>query len=109
MKDECNGVIIREFVGLRPKLYTFLTENEHIEKEAKGVSRDVSQRNITYDDYLQALRSGRIKTCIQTNIQSKNHTIYTIYREKVAIDSHDDKRKSINDYCTLPYGHVALM
>ena len=37
MKDETAGIVIKEFVGLKPKIYAFLVENsEH--KKAKGVN-----------------------------------------------------------------------
>ena len=39
MKDETGGVAIEEFVGLKPKMYSFLVDNnEH--KKAKGVNRN---------------------------------------------------------------------
>ena len=91
MKDECNGIIIREFIALRPKLFALITENNHVEKKTKGVTRDVLQREITYDDYLNALHSENDKTCLQTTIKSKNLIINTIMRNKVAINSKDDK------------------
>ena len=40
MKDECDGAIMTEFVALKPKLYSFLTEEKEKIKEkqkAKGV------------------------------------------------------------------------
>ena len=37
MQDETEGVAIEEFVGLKPKMYSFLVDNnEH--KKAKGVN-----------------------------------------------------------------------
>ena len=40
MKDEIAGIAIKEFVWLRPKMYSFLVDNsEH--KKARGVNRNV--------------------------------------------------------------------
>ena len=40
MKDEPGGVAIEEFVGLKPKMYSFLVDNfEH--KKVKGVNKNV--------------------------------------------------------------------
>ena len=40
MKDETGGVAIEEFVGLKPKMYSFLVDNfEH--KKVKGVNKNV--------------------------------------------------------------------
>ena len=38
MKDECAGVSIAEYIGLRPKLYSVLRSDEKLIKKAKGVS-----------------------------------------------------------------------
>ena len=40
IKDETGGVVIKEFIGLKPKMYLFLVDNsEH--KKGKGVNRYV--------------------------------------------------------------------
>ena len=36
MKDELEGKIIKEFVALRPKTYSYLTDDGTIHKKAKG-------------------------------------------------------------------------
>ena len=38
MKDETGGVAIEEFVGLKPKMYSFLVDNN---KKAKRVNKNV--------------------------------------------------------------------
>ena len=35
MKDELEGKIIKEFVALRPKTYSYLTDDDTIHKKAK--------------------------------------------------------------------------
>ena len=37
MKDELEGKIIKEFVALRPKTYSYLTDDDTIHKKAKGI------------------------------------------------------------------------
>ena len=45
MRDETGGVAIEEFVGLKPKKYSSLVDNnEH--KKAKGVNKNVVIMNI---------------------------------------------------------------
>ena len=46
MKNETEGVAIKEFVGLKPKMYSLLVENNS-HKKAKGVNRNVVATIIT--------------------------------------------------------------
>ena len=53
MKDKTGGVAIKEFVGLKPKMYSFLVDNnEH--KKAKVVNRNVVA-TITHHEYKDVL------------------------------------------------------
>ena len=50
-KDELGGKIMVEFVGLRPKLYSFLMLEGKEEKKCKGIKKQVVKNKITFDDY----------------------------------------------------------
>ena len=39
MKDETGGVAIEEFIGLKPKMYSFFIDDNSKHKKAKGVTR----------------------------------------------------------------------
>ena len=39
MKDEAGGVAIKEFVGLKPKMYSFSVDDSSEHKKAKGVNK----------------------------------------------------------------------
>ena len=39
MKDELGGEIITEFIALRPKTYSYLTDNDKIDKKSKGTKK----------------------------------------------------------------------
>ena len=41
MKDELGGEIITEFIALRAKAYSYLTNNDKINKKAKGTQKNV--------------------------------------------------------------------
>ena len=45
MKDELGGEIITEFVTLRPKTYSYLTDDNKEDKKAKGTKKCVIKRN----------------------------------------------------------------
>ena len=41
MKDETGGVAIEEFFGLKPKIYSFLVDDNSEHKKTKGMNKDV--------------------------------------------------------------------
>jgi len=50
MKDENNGTIMIEFVGLRAKMYALPVDGKDT-KKVKGVKSNVVAQTITFDDY----------------------------------------------------------
>jgi len=62
-KEEAEGHQIREFVGLRSKLYAYHFDKEIvkkgkkilIEKACKGITKNVKKKNITFKDYKNCL------------------------------------------------------
>ena len=52
MKDEAGGKIIKEFVGLRSKLYSIkMYENKKEEKKCKSIKKSVIKKTITHQDF----------------------------------------------------------
>ena len=45
MKDELGGKIITEFVTLRPKMYSFLTNDGKEDKKAKGTKKCIIKKD----------------------------------------------------------------
>ena len=59
MNDETRGVPIEEFVGLNPKMYSFLVDNcEH--KKAKGVNKNVVA-TISHNEYKDVLLNKKCR------------------------------------------------
>ena len=50
-KDEVCGVPITEFVGLKPKMYSYVKDNEKGGRTAKGIKKNVIKNNIKHEDY----------------------------------------------------------
>ena len=48
MKDELGGQIIKEFVGLRAKTYSYLKDNNDEDKKAKGTKKCVIKRKLKF-------------------------------------------------------------
>ena len=109
-KDEMNGKLLEEFIGLASKLYSnkdFASNDEM--KKAKGVKKNIIKNQITHNDYKICLENNIIKSIKQKMIRSKKHNIYTIEQNKKGLSSFDDKRCLFKDQTdTLPWGHYKV-
>ena len=106
MKDENNGVIMTEFVGLRAKMYAVRVDGKKDIKKVKGVKNNVVAQTITFDDYTRCLNEEIEMTRRQSCIRSELHEVYTITESKIALSPYDDKRYVVpNSTETLPWGH----
>ena len=75
MKDEIAGIAIKEFVWLRPKMYSFLIDNsEH--KKARGVNRNVVETK-SHNDYKDVLLNNKCMRLSMNRIQNNRHRIGT--------------------------------
>ena len=60
MKNEFGGKIITEFVTLRPKTYSYLTDDCKEDKKAKGTKKCVIKRVIKFNDYKDCLLNDKV-------------------------------------------------
>ena len=110
MKDELGGNIITEFVTLRPKTYSYLTDDGKEEKKAKGTKKCVIKRMIKFDDYKKCLLNGEVILKSQQRFISKKHDVYTENINKIALSNNDDKRiVSSGKIVSYPYGYKGKM
>ena len=106
MKDELGGGIITEFVALRPKTYSYTTD-EFIElKKAEGTKKCVIKKMLKFEDYKKCLFDNEPMLKSQRRFKSENHEVYTENINKTALSSNDDKRIAALDGITsYPYGY----
>ena len=90
MKDGSDGVAIEEFAGLKPKLYSFLVDNNSEHKKAKGVNRNVVA-TIRQKEYKDVLLINKCLRHSANRIQSKEHRIETYEIKKISLSCFDDK------------------
>ena len=103
-KDEAEGKIIREFVGLRPKCYSVKMEEKEI-KKAKGTKKN-TVKCISHEDFVRVLRGEKFPPMKNISIRSHLHEIFTEQMWKVALSPDDDKRIVMADGIqTLAIGH----
>ena len=106
MKDELGRRVITEFVALRRKTYSYLTDDFKEDKKAKGTKKCVIKRTINFDDYKNCLLNGEVILKSQQRFISKGHEVYTENINKIALSSNDDKRIVSSDKITsYSYGY----
>ena len=92
MRNELGGGIITQFVALRPKTYSYMTD-EFIEiKKAKGTKKCVIRKMLKFEDYKKCLFDNEPMLKSQQRFKSENHEVYTEKINKIALSSNDDKR-----------------
>ena len=112
MKDELGGKITTEFVTLRPKTYSFLTDDGKEDKKAKGmiiiiIKKCIIKKMIKFNDYKKCLLNGEIILKSQQRFISNKHYVYTENVNKIALSNNDDKRIVLSNKITsYPYGYV---
>ena len=105
-KDEAAGKVIKEFVGLRAKLYSYKMDEGKENKRCKGIKKAVVEKSIRHEDYKTCLTTGKEQLRRQNIIRSYEHELYTEEVNKVALSAADDKRYLLKDtYDTLAWGH----
>ena len=107
MKHELGGKIITEFFTLRPKTYSFLTDDGKEDKKAKGTKKCTIKKMIKFNDYKKCFLNGEIILKSQQRFISKKHDVYTENINKIALSNNDDKIiVSLNKITSCAYGYV---
>ena len=109
-KDETGDKIISEFAGVRPKCYSFLTNDNKENKKLKGITKCVVKNNITHEHYKKCVFNELIDNDKYVNVNSirtKNFSNYSLVQKKKALDNNDDKRHW-NGINSLAHGHYKI-
>ena len=103
-KNEAAANNRTHFVGFSSKLYSYLIEMQYGKngklkepeqdsiRKAKGVKKNVIKKSLTFEDYKKCLFSEEKVLKEMNIIRSKNHDIYSMNVNKVALSANDDKR-----------------
>jgi len=90
-KDEAAGKPIVEFIGLKSKMYSYTTKDKN-NKTAKGVKKNVIQREMNHSDYRDVLFNNIKMHHQMRSIRSAKHHISSYQLNKVSLGPFDDKR-----------------
>ena len=103
---EVIGLMKDDFVALRPKTYSYLTDDCKEDKKSKGTKKCVIKRMIKFADYKNCLLNGEVVLKSQQRFKSKGHDVYTGNANKIALSSDDDKIIVFSDkIASYPYGY----
>ena len=90
IKDETGDVATEEFVGLKPKMTSFLVDDNSEHKKAKGVNRNVVT-TISHNEHKDVLLNNKCLRHSMNRIQSKDHRIGTYEIHKISLSCFNDK------------------
>ena len=108
-KDEASGIPIIEFIGLRSKMYSYVKDNNQIDKKAKGIKKNVIKNDITHENYKQTLFNNQQMHHTMKTIRSNNHQLESYEINKVSLSCFDDKRYIHDDGIrSYAYGHYKI-
>jgi hypothetical protein len=109
MKDDLDGNVMVEYVGLKPKMYSmqYLKKDTYdVKQSCKGVTYSV-KKGLHHETYKQVLESGKSIRKEMHVMRSDRMAMYTQAINKTALSCFDDKRY-ITRECSLPYGHYSI-
>ena len=108
MSDETGGEPIKQFRGLRAKLYSLTVGSKEV-KRAKGVEKSVVKHHIKHQHYCDILENSSTMRTAMTTFRHKDHQLYTVRVNKLGLSAFDDKRYILADgVTTLAYGHFRI-
>ena len=108
-KDETAGVPIREFIGLKSKMYSISLDNEKFSKKAKGVKKNVVRKGISHGDYIDVLSESKVMHHRMKTFRSDCHQISSYEINKISLSPFDDKRYILSDgISSYAYGHLNI-
>ena len=104
MKDDSEGKIIDEFVGLKSKMHSMLSDNGKESNTANGVNIATE-----FNEFKDTLFNKKVLGHKMRRIESKKHKLVTYEINKISLLCFDDKRFVLEDGIhTLAYFHEDL-
>ena len=101
VKDETGGFAIKEFVVLKPKMFSFFVDDSSEHKKSKGVNKNVVAKT-THREYKDVFLNKKFLRRSMKRIQKENHKIGTYEINNISVSCFDDK------ICILNSGYDGL-
>ncbi len=109
-KDETGSIPIKEFIGLRSKMYSVLTNEGNGKRTAKGILRS-HQKKMNHSDYHNSLFQTERSSFIGKKIMQEKHGLYVAEIKKKGLCPYNDKKhiqRDKNIFKTKSFGHYSL-
>ena len=109
-KDEMGGVCIKQFIGIRSKMYSFVYGEDSEKRTAKGICKSTILKDLNHDLYRKCLLESTSTYNDMNLIGTVDHTLHIIRKVKKGLCAFDNKRFILPDGIhTLPYGHYSTL
>ena len=70
IKDNLGGKLLKEFIGLRAKTFSYLTDDNSEEKKVKGTKKCAIKRKLKFKECKNCLEATQLEN--QINLPEKN-------------------------------------
>ena len=90
-KDENPNDFIKEFIGLRSKLYVIKTVSNREDKKCKGYNRKFRDSLLCYEKYRKCHEDLKQYRFPLITIQGFDQQLYTVLKNKVVLNNFDSK------------------
>ena len=105
-KDKASGIPIKEFIGLKSKMYSYL-KDDNCNSIERHVKQDLTHLNYKYTLFNKVQIQHTMKT-----IRSELHQIGSYELNKISLSCFDDKRyihdDGITSYAIWPLSNTIL-
>ena len=81
---------MKEFISLRPKMYSYRVGSNK-PKKCTGKKKCVVKKTISFEDYKRCLFEGSVIHRSQVIFRSRKHKVRTLEVNKLALSREDDK------------------
>lgn len=89
-------------------MYAIKFANSKIIKKAKGVKKNIVEKRITFQNFVDCLLNNCTISEKQNLIKARLHRVFTITQSKKVLDGQDDKRFQIDGVRTLAWGNADI-
>ena len=90
-KDENPDDFIREFIGLRSKLYVIKTTKSYEDKKCKGYNRKFRDSLLSFNKYKKCHSDLKTYRLPLLSIRGVDQQLYTIFQNKIVLNNFDSK------------------